>query len=67
MTDEYQPWKNHHNIAIGDGAKATEPYEIVIKVLGYEGRGTMTPEEFEVVSKVLHRMEFISTKDTAQE
>ena len=66
MSDEYQPWKNHHNIAIGDGAIATEPYEIVIKILGYEGHGIMTPEEYEIVSKVIHRMEFTSTKDTEQ-
>lgn len=47
-----------HCIAIGDCAVTTTPFEIVIRVTGYEGRTIMTQEEFDVISSVIKRMDF---------
>lgn len=43
-------------VAIGDCAVASEPNELCVKVLGYEGRCIMTDEESEIVRRVLCRL-----------
>ena len=48
-------------IAIGDYARAIKPFEITIKVSGYEGRTIMTKDEFNVISSVIRRMKFYET------
>ena len=45
-------------IAIGDGAIATEPRELAIKVTGWEGRTIMSEAEADVFSSVLRRIKF---------
>lgn len=44
-------------IALGDFAVATKPYEFVLRVSGLTATTILTPEEFETVSKILHRLD----------
>jgi hypothetical protein len=48
-------------IALGEGAKATKPYQLVLRTRLYSDTPVqletiMTPEEYEIVSRVVRRL-----------